>query len=118
MVAISSVSIYTLSQFFLFFLFAYYVILLLFRDWCLSRQIWWGHKFPFFETEHGWVAARSVEDARQKGEKKFEKTCTKIIQENDVIDTWFSSALLPFSVFGWPNSVRKFHFYVNIKFVI
>lgn len=79
-----------------------------FRDWCLSRQISWGHKIPLFQTEHGWIAAKSIQEASQKAEKIFSQKCEKIVQEKDVIDTWFSSALLPFSVFGWPEPVSRF----------
>ncbi|XP_065200889.1 valine--tRNA ligase-like [Planococcus citri] len=77
------------------------------QDWCLSRQIHWGHKLPLFKTDNGWIAARSKEEALQKTEKISPQNCEEIVQENDVLDTWFSSALLPFSVFGWPKGENK-----------
>jgi valyl-tRNA synthetase len=88
------------------------------RDWCVSRQLWWGHRCPAYlvkisgvldkpsnsNNDH-WVAARNEEEALEKASKKFnvDKSKISLLQDEDVLDTWFSSALLPFSVFGWPN---------------
>lgn len=80
------------------------------RDWCLSRQLWWGHRIPAYECIHDdrsiWIAAHSEEEAREKAKVKFEIVAgaIQVRQDEDVLDTWFSSGLLPFSVFGWPNS--------------
>lgn len=74
-----------------------------FRDWCISRQLWWGHRLPLYKTEFGWVAAQSVDEARQKAKNKFNVDCFVLEQDEDVLDTWFSSALLPFSAFNWPE---------------
>lgn len=80
------------------------------RDWCLSRQLWWGHRIPAYECSYNeqtiWVAAHSQEQAFQKAQTKFgiaETSAIQIKRDEDVFDTWFSAALLPFSVFGWPN---------------
>ncbi|XP_025115112.1 valine--tRNA ligase-like isoform X2 [Pomacea canaliculata] len=87
------------------------------RNWCLSRQLWWGHRIPAynFQTEKGnvWIVARSQEDAVKKFCKQ-RPSCTyfSCSQDEDVLDTWFSSALLPFSVFGWPqetDNLREFY---------
>lgn len=80
------------------------------QDWCISRQLWWGHQIPAFECEHSgdkvWVAAHNVEEAREKATKLLNATNSdniQIKQDEDVLDTWFSSGLLPFSSIGWPN---------------
>lgn len=76
----------------------------------MSRQLWWGHKLPLYETKYGWVSAHNKDEALEKiGFKmklsKDELAHLNIRQEEDVLDTWFSSALLPFSSFGWPDKV-------------
>lgn len=70
------------------------------EDWCISRQIWWGHRIPAWYDDQGNVfVARSESEAREKyslGERALK-------QDDDVLDTWFSSALWPFSTLGWPD---------------
>ena len=69
------------------------------QDWCLSRQLWWGHRIPAWYDESGkvYVARSEAEAQAQAGEG------VKLTQDEDVLDTWFSSALVPFSTLGWPN---------------
>ena len=68
------------------------------RDWTISRQLWWGHQIPAWYAPDGTViVARSEEEAREKA------GTNELTQDQDVLDTWFSSALWPFSTLGWPN---------------
>lgn len=68
------------------------------RDWTISRQLWWGHQIPAWYTKDGEViVARSEAEAREKA------GTNELTQDADVLDTWFSSALWPFSTLGWPN---------------
>jgi valyl-tRNA synthetase len=68
------------------------------RDWCISRQLWWGHRIPAFTCENGHLIVEDEDPAvcPTCGSKRF-------VQDPDVLDTWFSSQLWPFSVFGWPE---------------
>ncbi len=68
------------------------------RDWTISRQLWWGHQIPAWYTEDGQViVARTETEAREKA------GTNNLTQDEDVLDTWFSSALWPFSTLGWPE---------------
>jgi valyl-tRNA synthetase len=67
------------------------------RDWTISRQLWWGHQIPAWYTEDG----RTVV-ARTRAEAEAQAGTTELTQDEDVLDTWFSSALWPFSTLGWP----------------
>ena len=68
------------------------------RDWTISRQLWWGHQIPAWYTKDGEViVARSEKEARARA------GTSELTQDEDVLDTWFSSALWPFSTLGWPN---------------
>ena len=88
------------------------------RDWCISRQIWWGHQVPAYlcssPDQELWVAAASEEEARRKaaGQLKCEESVLTVSRDSDVLDTWFSSALYPAVVFGWPDDsadLQKFY---------
>jgi len=71
------------------------------RDWTISRQLWWGHQIPAWYTPGGEViVARSEEEAREMA------GTSELTQDQDVLDTWFSSALWPFSTLGWPNETE------------
>ncbi|OAG32227.1 valyl-tRNA synthetase [Nematocida sp. ERTm5] len=69
------------------------------KDWCLSRQLWWGHRIPAYVKDGKWYIARSKEEAEKQAGGPVE-------QEEDVLDTWFSSGLWPFSTLGWPNETE------------
>jgi len=73
------------------------------QDWCISRQLWWGHRIPAWYDEDGnSYVARNLEDAqKQAGAGKI------LSQDEDVLDTWFSSALWPFSTLGWPDKTPE-----------
>ena len=77
------------------------------RDWCISRQIWWGHQIPAWYCDNCGSVIVSVNPPQ------FCPTCnsTKLRQETDVLDTWFSSALWPFSTLGWPQETRELQVY-------
>ncbi|MBI2438827.1 MAG: valine--tRNA ligase, partial [Lentisphaerae bacterium] len=76
------------------------------RDWCISRQIWWGHRLPVFycQAGHEWAAKGQPEACPQCGSKNFQ-------QDEDVLDTWFSSWLWPFSTLGFPTANKDLAFY-------
>ena len=72
------------------------------QDWCISRQLWWGHQIPAWYDEAGNVyVARNQEEAEKLAGK------TSLTREDDVLDTWFSSALVPFSTLGWPSETDE-----------
>eukprot|EP00899_Mesostigma_viride_P026702 jgi/Mesvir1/7216/Mv19035-RA.2 len=77
------------------------------KDWCISRQLWWGHRIPVWyvdgSNEEQLVVARSEEEAYSIARKKHGSN-VRLTQEQDVLDTWFSSGLWPFSTLGWPQS--------------
>ncbi len=77
------------------------------RDWCISRQIWWGHRIPAWTCEECGEVSVSTSDL----ERCPKCDSTHILQEEDVLDTWFSSALWPFSTLGWPSATKELKFY-------
>ncbi|MDO5686318.1 MAG: valine--tRNA ligase [Neisseria sp.] len=70
------------------------------QDWCISRQLWWGHRIPAWYDEHGQVYVARNEEAAQKLAGSL-----KLTRDEDVLDTWFSSALVPFSTLGWTGDI-------------
>lgn len=82
------------------------------RDWCISRQLWWGHRIPaWYGPDQKMFVAINEEEAMKQAEAHYGKK-VELTQEEDVLDTWFSSALWPFSTLGWPEktkSLEKFY---------
>ncbi|XP_018347132.1 PREDICTED: valine--tRNA ligase, mitochondrial-like isoform X1 [Trachymyrmex septentrionalis] len=93
------------------------------RDWCVSRQLWWGHRIPAYSIIHddgkdndndifsdsdnttSWIIARSEEEARSLAQEKYGNT-VNLRQDPDVLDTWFSSTIVPFATLGWPENTE------------
>ena len=79
------------------------------EDWCISRQIWWGHRIPAWYDDKGNVfVARSTEQATKQAEQLHGHAHFTLRQDEDVLDTWFSSALWPFSTLGWPQQTEAY----------
>ncbi len=77
------------------------------RDWCISRQLWWGHRIPAWYGPDKYIfVARDEAEAKEMAAKHYGKE-VDLIQEEDVLDTWFSSALWPFSTMGWPEKTKE-----------
>ena len=77
------------------------------EDWCISRQIWWGHRIPaWYDQADKIYVAKTLDEAQQQA-----GAGVKLTQDNDVLDTWFSSALWPFSTLGWPEKTPELEKY-------
>ena len=74
------------------------------QDWCISRQLWWGHRIPAWYDENGNVYVAHTED---EARAKYNLADKLLRQDDDVLDTWFSSALWPFSTMGWPDKSKE-----------
>ncbi|KAJ1863978.1 valine--tRNA ligase [Coemansia sp. RSA 2703] len=92
------------------------------QDWCVSRQLWWGHRIPAYfvriagqdndpSDTHFWVVGRTDEEAQARAAERFPDVEFTLEQDPDVLDTWFSSGLWPFAVMGWPENTEDFKKY-------
>ncbi|HUP05980.1 MAG TPA: valine--tRNA ligase, partial [Caldimonas sp.] len=86
------------------------------QDWCISRQLWWGHQVPCWYTDgtrigaHDFIVARSEDEARAKAQAAgYHGT---LVRDEDVLDTWYSSALVPFSSLGWPEQTEDLELFL------
>lgn len=77
------------------------------RDWCISRQLWWGHRIPAYYCEE----CGEVMVAREMPHACSKCGSTKLVQDEDTLDTWFSSALWPFSTLGWPDKTKELDYF-------
>jgi len=84
------------------------------RDWCISRQIWWGHQIPAWTCED----CGEIIVARETPEKCLKCDQSRLVQETDVLDTWFSSSLWPFSTLGWPGETKELRFFYPTSVLI
>ena len=83
------------------------------RDWTISRQLWWGHRLPVFYTEDGEIIV-SEDEPDENGMLEGKK----VTQEEDTLDTWFSSALWPFATLGWPEENEEFDYFFPTDILI
>ena len=77
------------------------------RDWCISRQLWWGHRIPAYYCQE----CGEITVAKSMPEKCPKCGCTHLKQDEDTLDTWFSSALWPFSTLGWPEKTKELEYF-------
>ncbi len=77
------------------------------QPWCISRQLWWGHRIPAWYGPDGAVFVEEDEQSARAAAQAHYGTATPLTQDDDVLDTWFSSALWPFSTLGWPEQTKE-----------
>ena len=88
------------------------------QPWCISRQIIWGHRIPVWHSDDGKsVAAKNLTMAKEKFLKKYNEE-KELSQDNDVLDTWFSSSLWPFSTLGWPEETAEYKKYFPTSLLV
>jgi valyl-tRNA synthetase len=81
------------------------------QPWCISRQIWWGHRIPAWYGPDGEIFVEMDDDAAQAAAKAHYGHPVELVRDEDVLDTWFSSALWPFSTMGWPDQTKELERY-------
>ncbi|MCA1926278.1 MAG: valine--tRNA ligase [Thiobacillus sp.] len=83
------------------------------QDWCVSRQLWWGHRIPaWYDADGNYYVAHNEDEARKQAGGR------ELTQDNDVLDTWFSSALWPFSTLGWPEQTPELERYLPTSVLV
>jgi valyl-tRNA synthetase len=83
------------------------------QDWCVSRQLWWGHRIPaWYDADGNFYVAHTEEEAKKQAGGR------ELAQDNDVLDTWFSSALWPFSTLGWPEKTPELERYLPTSVLV
>ena len=88
------------------------------QPWCISRQLWWGHQIPvWYGPDDKYFVAVNEDEAQVKANEYYGKTVV-ITREEDVLDTWFSSALWPFSTLGWPENTPEYNKYYNTDVLV
>ena len=88
------------------------------QPWCVSRQLWWGHQIPvWYGPDNHFFVAMDEDEAKAKALQHYGKD-TELIRDEDVLDTWFSSALWPFSTLGWPDNTPEFQKYYNTDVLV
>lgn len=90
------------------------------KDWCVSRQLWWGHRIPAYYAPDGTVAVAATreEALRILREKHPQLSDAEMRQDEDVLDTWFSSWLVPFSSFGWPDRTKELEYFYPTSLLV
>jgi valyl-tRNA synthetase len=88
------------------------------RPWCISRQIWWGHRIPAWYGPDGYIFVAESEEIAQIEAKDHYGHNVELIQDDDVLDTWFSSALWPFSTLGWPEQTLELERYYSTDVLV
>ena len=88
------------------------------QPWCISRQLWWGHQIPvWYGPDNHFFVAMDESEAKEKAHKHYGKDAD-LVRDEDVLDTWFSSALWPFSTLGWPEKTPEFEKYYNTDVLV
>lgn len=86
------------------------------QDWCISRQLWWGHRIPaWYDNDHNIFVGKNEAEIRKKYKLSADH---KLTQDEDVLDTWFSSALWPFSTLGWPEKTEELEKYYPTQVLV
>ncbi len=88
------------------------------QPWCISRQLWWGHRIPAWYGPDGQTFVEKTEAEAQAAADRHYGTATALVRDEDVLDTWFSSALWPFSTLGWPEKTAELDTYYQTDVLV